>query len=60
MNTNIFLSKIQNWVDSQTDQTSAYEYEKSFDEMWQQLGTQVLQQSLGALPQNKNKKNFNE
>lgn len=56
MNTNTFLSKIQNWEDSQTDQTSAYEYEKSFDEMWQQLGTQVLQQSLGALPQNKNKK----
>lgn len=56
MNTDTFLTKIQNWVDSQTGQTSAYEYEKSFDEMWQQLGAQVLQRSLGELPRNKNKK----
>lgn len=57
MNQSEILSKIREWHESQRDQTSAYEYEKTFDEMWQQLGQEVLQESLGELPSDKNKKN---
>lgn len=57
MNQSEILSKIREWHESQKGQTSAYEYEKTFDEMWQQLGQEILQESLGELPSDKNKKN---
>ena len=60
METSSLLSKIQEWEASQKGQTSAYDYEKTFDQMWQELGKKVLQESLGEIPSDKNKKNFNE
>ena len=53
-------SAVSEWEKSQQNQVSAYEYEKTFDQMWQDLGSQVLQSSLGELPTDKNKKNANE
>lgn len=43
----IFSAKYDAWVASQEGQTSAYEYEKSFDEFMQQMGQELLQQSVG-------------
>ena len=60
METSSLLSKIQEWEASQKGQASAYDYEKTFDQMWQELGKKVLQESLGEIPSDKNKKNFNE
>ena len=60
METSSLLSKIHEWEASQKGQTSAYDYEKTFDQMWQELGKKVLQESLGEIPSDKNKKNFNE
>jgi hypothetical protein len=60
METSSLLSKIQEWEASQKGQTSAYDYEKTFDQMWQELGKEVLQESLGEIPSDKNKKNFKE
>ena len=60
METSSLLSKIQEWEASQKGQTSAYDYEKTVDQMWQELGKKVLQESLGEIPSDKNKKNFNE
>jgi hypothetical protein len=50
------LLEVQQWHKSQQNQTSGYEYEKTFDLMWQKLGKKVLQQSVGELPTDKNKK----
>ncbi len=39
------------------NQDTAYDYEKAFDEKWQEVTKEVFQSSLGAIPSNKNKKN---
>jgi len=39
------------------NQDTAYDYEKAFDEKWQEVTKEVFQSSLGNLPANKNKKN---
>lgn len=51
---------VKEWEKAQKNQTSAYEYEKSFDQMWQKLGQEIFQQSLGEVPKDKSKKNFNQ
>ncbi len=33
-----------------------YDYEKSFDELWQDLGRQVLEKSLSEVPKDRRKK----
>ncbi len=33
-----------------------YDYEKSFDEIWQDLGRQVFEKNLSDVPQNRRKK----
>lgn len=33
-----------------------YDYEKSFDEIWQELGRQVLEKSLSDVPTDRRKK----
>jgi hypothetical protein len=48
--------KYDQWKKSQTDQTSGYEYEKSFDQMMVELGQLLLQGSVGDLPKDKKKK----
>jgi hypothetical protein len=55
----IMQKHYQEWEQNPMRQTSGYEYEKSFTEMWQALGNKVLQQSVGKLSTDKNaKKNF--
>lgn len=51
-----FAEQYQQWEKSQQGQDSGYDYEKSFVEMWQQLGQQVFQQSMGALKKSRNTK----
>ena len=42
----LFEEKVAEWEKSQEGQTSGFEYEKSFDEMWTELGREVLQESV--------------
>ena len=50
---------LQAWEGSQQRHVSSYEYEKTFVDMWQKLGAEVFQQSMGKIPCNRNlKKNF--
>lgn len=37
-------------------QPTFYDYEKSFDEIWQELGRQVLEKSLSDVPADRRKK----
>jgi hypothetical protein len=48
--------QIVQWQVSQQNQTSGYEYEKSFTDLWQELGQEVFQASLGEAKYNKNSK----
>ena len=51
----MFSERYDAWEASQVGQTSAYEYERSFDEFMQQMGQQLLQHSVGE-EQNAEKK----
>lgn len=44
------------WLASEKNQSNAYEFEKSFDHMWTNLGKLMLQNSLGKLPNDRRKK----
>jgi hypothetical protein len=49
----------QEWENNKERQKSGYLYEKTFVEMWQSLGNEVFQKSVGKMPTDKNlKKNF--
>jgi hypothetical protein len=49
----------QKWEQDPQRESNGYTYEKTFTEMWQKLGKEVLQKSVGKLPNDKNvKKNF--
>jgi hypothetical protein len=50
------LSRYQDWENSTERQRSGYLYEKTFTEMWQTLGREVFQRSMGELPKDKNGK----
>ena len=53
------LQRIEQWKKSPERMQSGYAYEKTFVEMWQSLGHEVMQESMGELPQSRNsKKNF--
>lgn len=39
--------QLKQWQKAQQNQTSGYGYEKSFTELWQKLGQEVFQSSLG-------------
>jgi len=43
----LLMDKIQTWQQSQSGQTSSYEYEKSFHDLMQDLGREILQSSVG-------------
>jgi hypothetical protein len=47
---------IADWKLSQQNQTSGYDYERSFVEMWQKMGGKIFQHSLGKLPGSRNEK----
>lgn len=48
--------RLAQWQQVGQNQTSGYEYEKSFTELWQQLGQEVFQSSVGDNEYNKNYK----
>ena len=50
------IAEIEAWHGQQQDQQDGYEYETSFVELWHKLGQQVLQESMGALPESRHKK----
>ena len=56
----IFSTKYDAWLDSQKNQTSAYEYEKSFDEFMQQISQKLLQGSVGHEPDSRKKNDTNQ
>ena len=45
------------WTESQKDQSDAYEYERSLDELMAKLGQRILQMSVGPVPADHRKKN---
>lgn len=47
------IAEIEAWHSQQQDQQDGYEYERSFVELWNKLGQQVLQQSMGELPRSR-------
>ena len=49
-------AEIAQWQASQKGQTSGYEYEMSFITLWQRLGKDVFQQSVGVLPKRPHEK----
>lgn len=46
----------QHWQQNPKRQSSGYEYEKTFTEMWQNLGKEIFQQSIGKIPGDRNRK----
>ena len=38
------------------EQSSFYDYEKGFDELWTELGRQVLESNIGGVPKDHRKK----
>ena len=49
-------AELEAWHAQQHHQQDGYEYERSFVELWQRLGQDVLQESMGELPKSRNKK----
>jgi hypothetical protein len=47
---------VAKWKESQQEQTSGYEYERSFVEMWQKMGSKIFQNSIGSSPASRNQK----
>lgn len=47
------IKELQSILDNQD---TAYNYEKAFDEKWQEISQQVFQQSLGEISIDRNKK----
>ncbi len=52
----LLMERITKWQESQQGQTSAYEYERSFSEMMQGLGREILQASVGHEEKSRKKK----
>jgi hypothetical protein len=48
--------QLAQWQACQENQTSGYQYEKSFTDLWQKLGQEVFQSSLGEAKYRKNSK----
>lgn len=49
-------SKVQALQEKLDQQTTAFDYEKAFDEEWREITREVFQESLGSLPRDRNKK----
>lgn len=45
-----FIETLKQWEKSQEGQTSGYEYEKTFVEMWQALGQSVFEGMANSKP----------
>jgi hypothetical protein len=46
----------QDWADDPANHQDGYQFEQSFARMWQELGKQVFQDSVGEVPTDKNRK----
>jgi len=53
---NQLKAELETWQNEQKDQQDGYEYEKSFVELWQRLGQEILQESMEELPKSRNQK----
>ncbi len=54
--TAMFLEKLEAWEKSQEGQTSGYAYEKSYEQFIGSLSEELLQESMGKLPRDRNQK----
>lgn len=54
--TQIFEKHYQEWLANPDRMKNGYDYERTFLEMMQQVEKQVFQDSLGKVPENKNRK----
>ncbi len=52
----LFLEKLEAWEKRQQGQTSGYAYEKSYEEFINSLSRELLQESIGKLPKDRNQK----
>lgn len=52
----LLQTKIEELQSILDNQDSAYNYEKAFDEKWNEIGHQVFQQSLGKVSVDRNQK----
>lgn len=52
----LFAKKISEWEQNPKRMESGYEYEKTFVDMWQTLGLDIFQESIGSLPKSRNSK----
>ena len=48
--------KIEQWENSKERMESGYAYEKTFVDMWQSLGQEVMQESVGKISKSRNSK----
>lgn len=49
----LIMKKIKDWQISQENQTDGYEYERSLHTVVQSIGKDILQASIGELPENR-------
>ncbi len=52
----IFRANYEKWITNEKRNNSGYDYEKTFVDMMESLGKEVLQDSVGDLPENRNLK----
>ena len=52
----IFKKHYDEWLNNPLRMTSGYDYEKTYAEMMQKVEQEVLQNSIGDIPGNKNNK----
>ena len=58
--TEMIMQKIRQWYSSQEGQTDGYIYEETLVKMVDEIGANILQASIGPLPENRKlKKNSN-
>jgi len=56
INKSALYQKIEELQSILDNQDTSYNYEKAFDEKWQEISQQVFQQSLGEVAKDRNKK----
>ena len=52
----VFNDKMEQWLESQENQTDGFEYERSYVETMQEISSEVFQLSVGEAPKDKNRK----
>lgn len=54
--TQIFEKYYQEWLQNPDRMKNGYDYERTFIEMMQQVEKEVFEESIGEVPENKNRK----